>query len=123
MKPAAAPLSNRAGLFRQTEPPLQRSNAGQLTRGSYLRANRPEYTLFAVRERPVQHCASVAPNVVSVSRSVRFRHRSVSRNASRYTYAKTRISENTLRKEHNISLRTYYSNPGECDGLASLGGT
>lgn len=35
-------------------------------------------------------------------------------------YAKTRISENTLRKEHNLSLRTFYSDPGDCDGLKSL---
>ena len=37
-------------------------------------------------------------------------------------YAKTRISENALRGEHNFSLRTYYSNPFDCDGLTSLVG-
>jgi hypothetical protein len=35
-------------------------------------------------------------------------------------YANTRISENALRKEHNLTLRTYYDTPGDCDGLASL---
>ena len=35
-------------------------------------------------------------------------------------YANTRISENALRKEHNLTLRTYSDTPGDCDGLASL---
>jgi hypothetical protein len=32
-------------------------------------------------------------------------------------YANTRISENSIRKEHNLSLRTYYNSPGDADGL------
>jgi hypothetical protein len=38
-------------------------------------------------------------------------------------YAKTRICENAIRKENNLPLRTYYSTPGDCDALPSLGGT
>jgi hypothetical protein len=38
-------------------------------------------------------------------------------------YAKTRISENAIRKENGLPLRTYYSAPGDCDALPSLGGT
>lgn len=31
------------------------------------------------------------------------------------TYKDTRISENAIRKEHNLPLRTYYSTPGDCN--------
>lgn len=34
-------------------------------------------------------------------------------------YANTRISENAIRKEWGIQLRTYYSAPGDCDNLQS----
>jgi hypothetical protein len=34
-------------------------------------------------------------------------------------YANTRISENALRREFKLKLRTYYSDPGDCDGLTS----
>ncbi|MBL8900915.1 MAG: hypothetical protein JNM84_25000 [Planctomycetes bacterium] len=36
-------------------------------------------------------------------------------------YSGQRISENALRKEHGLTPpRTYYSDPGDCDGLASI---
>ncbi len=35
-------------------------------------------------------------------------------------YKNTRISENALRKEWNLPLRTYYSDPNDCDALPSL---
>lgn len=35
-------------------------------------------------------------------------------------YKNTRISENALRKEHNLTLRTFYGQPGDCDALPSL---
>lgn len=38
-------------------------------------------------------------------------------------YAKTRISENAIRKEWSLVLRTFYSTAGDCDALPSLGGT
>ena len=31
------------------------------------------------------------------------------------TYKNTRISENAIRAEHRIPLRTYYNTPGDCD--------
>jgi len=34
-------------------------------------------------------------------------------------YANTRISENALRREAKLPVRTYYSAPGDCDGLTS----
>jgi hypothetical protein len=34
-------------------------------------------------------------------------------------YKNTRISENAIRKEHNLPLRTYYSSPNDCDGIPS----
>jgi len=34
-------------------------------------------------------------------------------------YAKTRISENAIRREAGLPLRTFYSDPGDCDGLTS----
>lgn len=34
-------------------------------------------------------------------------------------YANTRISENALRREFKLKLRTYYSDPHDCDGLTS----
>lgn len=37
-------------------------------------------------------------------------------------YAGTRISENAIRKEWNVPLRTFYSAPGDCDHLPSLVG-
>lgn len=37
-------------------------------------------------------------------------------------YANKRITENALRKEWNLTLRTYYGSPGDCDGLASVSG-
>jgi len=35
-------------------------------------------------------------------------------------YKDTRISENAIRREWNITERTYYSAPGDCDGLPIL---
>jgi hypothetical protein len=34
-------------------------------------------------------------------------------------YANTRISENSIRRERKLPVRTYYSTPGDCDGLTS----
>jgi hypothetical protein len=34
-------------------------------------------------------------------------------------YANTRISENALRREFKLKLRTFYTTPGDCDGLTS----
>jgi hypothetical protein len=34
-------------------------------------------------------------------------------------YANTRISENALRREAKLPVRTFYSRPGDCDGLTS----
>lgn len=35
-------------------------------------------------------------------------------------FAKTRICENTIRKEHGLPLRTYYSTPGDADTLTGV---
>lgn len=35
-------------------------------------------------------------------------------------YAGKRITENALRKEWGLTLRTYYGKPGDCDGLAGV---
>ncbi|MSP01690.1 MAG: hypothetical protein EXR07_11675 [Acetobacteraceae bacterium] len=34
-------------------------------------------------------------------------------------YTHTRISENAIRKEAKLKIRTFYSSPGDCDGLTS----
>lgn len=34
-------------------------------------------------------------------------------------YANTRICENAIRREAKLKIRTYYSDPGDCDGLTS----
>lgn len=35
-------------------------------------------------------------------------------------YANTRISENAIRRESKLPLRTYYAQPGDCDDLKSV---
>ena len=34
-------------------------------------------------------------------------------------YKNTRISENAIRREAGLPVRTYYSDPRDCDGLTS----